>query len=66
VHVAPEAPCGGALHQVGALHARSNEDELRLAAPSHCNERGGQLLGVRTVVERSDRDDRREVGEAYQ
>jgi hypothetical protein len=46
-----------------ALLAGAKEDEPRLALSSHCDECGGQLLGVRMIIERAYRDDGRETGE---
>src|ERR1700686_4402707 len=52
-------------HDGGALHARPEEYELRLAAQPPRRERGGKLFGVREVVERTDGDDGRKAREAY-
>jgi hypothetical protein len=46
--------------------AGTKEDELHLAVSSHCDECGGQLFGVRMIVERSYRNDGRETAEADQ
>jgi len=63
MHAAPDTLRRGPPHHSVALLAGAKEDELRLAPSSHCDECGGQLLGVRMIVERAYRDDGRETGE---
>jgi hypothetical protein len=63
MHAAPDTVRRRSPQHSFALLAGAKEDELRLAPSSHCDERGGQLLGVRMIVERAYRDDGRETGE---
>jgi hypothetical protein len=63
--------CSGALreaspHDRGAVCTGPDEDELCPAPQPHHGERGGQLLGVRLVVERTRGDDGRRTGHAHQ
>jgi hypothetical protein len=63
--------CSGALreasaHDRGAVCTGPDEDELCPAPQPHHGERGGQLLGVRLVVERTRGDDGRKTGQAHQ
>jgi hypothetical protein len=46
------------------VRARPEKNELCVAAPPHRRERGGQLFGVRKIVERTQGDNGREVRKA--
>jgi hypothetical protein len=63
MHAAPDTVRRRSPQHSFALLAGAKEDELRLALSSHRDECGGQLLGVRMIVERAYRDDGRETGE---
>lgn len=46
VHACPDPLCERAPNDSGAVYAGPKEDELRITAPPHRGERGGQLFGL--------------------